>query len=87
MAIVLSKCRGDDATLKAFDRAIELNPTLAYVWYNRACAHAQCGNKEKSLSDLSVAIGMEPEYKKDAVGDKSFENFWNSEDFKRLVIY
>jgi tetratricopeptide (TPR) repeat protein len=65
--------------LKACNITIELkpdSPDFAVAWYNRACVYSIKGEKEKALSDLKRAIGLDVSYKDEAKTD---------EDFKRLV--
>jgi Tfp pilus assembly protein PilF len=67
------------------DEAIKINPNYALAWFNRAGIYALKREKEKSLSDLKRAIELNSSLKENARKDKSFENFWNDEDFKKIV--
>jgi tetratricopeptide (TPR) repeat protein len=75
----------NDEALQAYNKAIELKPNFAEAWYNKAYSYALRGNKQIALSDLKKAIELKPEAKERAKKDKSFEFFWNDDDFKKIV--
>jgi len=74
-----------DEALKAYDKAIEIKPDFAKAWYNKAWAYSLKGDKENSIKNLSRAIELDPKSKEIAKKDKDFKNFWNDEDFKKIV--
>jgi hypothetical protein len=45
--------------VRAYDRALELDPTLAQAFHNRAIAHARLGDEEACARDLLEAIALE----------------------------
>jgi hypothetical protein len=53
--------------------------------YKRAIRYSLRGNRTYALETLSRALELKPEYKEDAKKEKKFKNFWNDEDFKRIV--
>ena len=69
-------------TFKAFDKAIEIKPDDAYVWYNMACVYSLMGDKDNTLKNLSRAIDLDGIYKKEAKKDEDFKNLSDDENFK-----
>ena len=83
--VTLAKLGRHEEALKAYDKAIELKPDFAEAWYNKACAYSRKGDKENALKNLSKAIELDAKSKEKAKGDEDFKNFWDDEDFKRIV--
>lgn len=52
------------AALDAFDRAIELDPELTVVWYNRGLMKSHEGQFEEALADVQQAAILSPEDQK-----------------------
>jgi tetratricopeptide (TPR) repeat protein len=74
-----------DEALKAFNKAIEIKPDHADAWYNKACAYSLKRDKENALKSLSKAIELYPEIKKMVKRDEDFKEFWDDEDFKKIL--
>ena len=51
-----------DASLRAYTRALELNPANPYTFYNRAKVYYDTQQTESALVDYSRAIEIDPEY-------------------------
>ncbi|RCV62743.1 Tetratricopeptide (TPR) repeat [Methanophagales archaeon] len=83
--LALAKLYQYDEALKAYDKAIELKHDYATAWYNKACAYSRKDDKENALKILSEAIDLDAKYKEKAKRDKAFINYWNDDDFKRVV--
>jgi tetratricopeptide (TPR) repeat protein len=49
------------AAREAFDRALELDPSLAVAWYNRGLLHSQAGQFEEALEDVQQAAILRPD--------------------------
>jgi tetratricopeptide (TPR) repeat protein len=74
----------DDA-LKAYKKALEINPGYADAWYNLACVYSLLDNKNQGLFNLKKAIEIDESIKEDAKRDEDFENLWFDDDFKKLT--
>jgi tetratricopeptide (TPR) repeat protein len=48
-------------TLADYDKAIELNPNLPFVYYNRANVKLRLKNYHRAIDDYSMAMKIEPE--------------------------
>ena len=83
--LALAKLGRYEEALKAYDKAIELKHDYATAWYNKACAYSRKGDKENALKILSAAIDLDAKYKEMAKSDEAFINYWNDDDFKRVV--
>lgn len=53
--------------------------------YRTAQLSSVKGDKEIALANLSEAIELDGKYKEDAKKEEDFKNFWDDEDFKRIV--
>ncbi|CAD7771523.1 Tetratricopeptide repeat protein [Candidatus Methanoperedenaceae archaeon GB50] len=73
------------SALESLEKAIELKPDDAEVWFNRARLYALKGEREDALADLRRAIELDSSFKERAKKDKDFEALWDDEEFKRLV--
>ena len=49
------------AALKAFNRALELDETLAVAWYNRGMLMLRSGDPQAALADVSRAAALVPD--------------------------
>lgn len=49
--------------IELFDKAIELNPTVAYVYFARGTAYSNTFDYEKAIVDYNKALELNPEYK------------------------
>ena len=48
--------------VKAFSKAIELDPQLAVAYYNRGVAYGTLGNTQQAINDFSKAIELNPQH-------------------------
>jgi tetratricopeptide (TPR) repeat protein len=83
--VALAKLGRYDDAIEAYKKAIALKSYYAMAWYNKACAYSRKGDKENALKILSKAIDLDAKYKEKAKSDEAFINYWNDEDFKRIV--
>lgn len=44
--------------LEDLNRAIQLAPSVSYLYYNRGCVNARMGRQEEAVKDFDTAIGM-----------------------------
>ena len=49
-------------TLLSLNKAIELDPQNAYLYYNRGCTYAMVGDRTNALKDFSKAINLYPRF-------------------------
>lgn len=82
---VLTKFNRYDESLKFFEDAIRNNPTFDSPWYNISCLYALMRNKEKMLFHLQKAIKLNIIHRDQAKTDEDFREFWNDEDFKKII--
>jgi len=86
---LLERFQQYEEALDAYDQAINASgkdkDDIARAWYRKACIHSARGNKADVLKDLSNAIEINADYKDKAQKDEPFKNFWDDEDFKRIV--
>jgi len=54
--------RRQSKTIASYDKAIELNPNHADVYYNRGDAYDEMGEYGKAIADYSRAIELDPGY-------------------------
>ena len=74
-----------DEALRCYDKAIEIDPNYAGAWYDRACIYSLKKDKENMLKNLVKAIELDPDFKEKAKKDEDFKNFWDDEDFRKIV--
>ena len=54
--------QGDNSSaIDEFTKAIEIDPTYHFAYYNRALAYYRIGNLESSLVDYNKAIELQPD--------------------------
>ncbi len=82
---ILSRLTRYDDAVASYDKAIGLNADSPEPLYNRACANALKGDKNKALADLEKAIGVEASFKTYAPQDPDFKSLWDDSEFKRLT--
>jgi len=74
-----------------YNEAIEILDNLiqkeenAICYYNRACAYALLGNKEKAIMDLKKAIDLDYKFKFIAMDDNDFKNIKDSKEFQEII--
>ncbi|MGH2881543.1 MAG: TPR end-of-group domain-containing protein [Solirubrobacteraceae bacterium] len=51
--------------------------------YHLACAEALCGNRERALEELHVAVTAEPRYADNALRDEDFDSIRDDPRFPR----
>ncbi len=55
---------GDNTkALSDYNKAIELSPTMAILYYNRGLIYREIGESEKAQSDFDKAGILDPKYK------------------------
>jgi tetratricopeptide (TPR) repeat protein len=58
--VALSNLGKDEEALKAFEKAIEINPTDPEAWYNKGVALGKLGKNEEALKAFEKAIEINP---------------------------
>ena len=61
-AIGLSRQYKNDEAIKLYDKAIELNPTVAQAYFNRGTCKSNNIDFEEAIKDYDKAIELNPEY-------------------------
>lgn len=61
-ALELSRQFKNDEAIKLYDEAIELNPTVAQVYFNRGACKGNNFDFESAIKDYDKAIELKPEY-------------------------
>lgn len=61
-ALDLSRQFKNDEAIKLYDEAIELNPTVAQVYFNRGACKGNNFDFESAIKDYDKAIELKPEY-------------------------
>jgi DNA-binding response OmpR family regulator len=49
------------AAIKQFDQAIEIDPSLAYVWHDRGVCYRELGQDAEALKNFDQAVKLEPD--------------------------
>ena len=82
----LFKLNDFEGAMKAFDRTLEIDPTHARAWYNKACLAATEGKAEEALWSLEKALNLDRENVLTLIGnDFHLDNVRNEPRFKELV--
>lgn len=69
------------------DKALQINPDSATVYYNKACIYALQSNVELSLENLRRAIELEPErWRELAKTDVDFDGIRGDARFQELLL-
>ena len=84
-SFALVKLGRNEESLSAYEKAIELDPKSADVYYERACFYSIRGDKDSFFRDLKKSIDLDQELKKSARKNDDFKNFWDDDEFKRIV--
>ncbi len=61
LGLVRIRKKGRDPAREAFDRALELDPSLAVVWHNRGMLNMQDDRLAEALTDLETAAELSPQ--------------------------
>lgn len=71
--------------LTSFEEVSELVPDDATALYNQACMHALMGSADQALSELEVALKLDPSLQKVAKDDSDFVALRDHPDFRHLI--
>lgn len=74
-----------DWALNLCNKAIELDDAYAYSYWQRSCVHAEMGNIENALRDITKAIKVSPVFANDIDSESSFDSIRNKEAFKAFI--
>lgn len=69
------------------NRVLEVDPTNAHAFYQRACAFACLGVEERAISDLERAIDNSPSFKELALDEADFSQLKGHQRFDTLLAY
>jgi tetratricopeptide (TPR) repeat protein len=81
----LSKLNKSNESIKACDKAIEIDPRDSMGWYNRACFYSLINNKDQLILNLKKAIELNSSHKEEAKKGDSFKKFWIDKQFKKML--
>jgi len=73
-------------SIEYYEKAIGLNSNFALSWYNKAIAYASLKQKDEMIECLGKAIQLDKNYKTSVTEDVNFNEYYNDEDFKKLLI-
>ena len=51
-----------ESAIRAFDKAIQLNPTFSVVYYSRGYVYGELGQHERAIQDYDQAIRLDPSH-------------------------
>ena len=74
-----------DTALYWYDRTIAIDPKSVWSYYGKAAIYGRRGDVADTVKYLKQAIDLNPEVKKDARGEKDFDNVRNSPEFQSLM--
>lgn len=74
-----------DTALYWYDRTIAIEPNSVWSYYGKAAIYGRRGDVANTVMYLKQAIALNPAAKKDARGEKDFDNVRNSPEFQSLV--
>ena len=60
-----------ESAIRAFDKAIQLDPTFSVAYYSRGYAYGQLGQHERAIQDYDQAIRLDPN-DADAYGNRGY---------------
>ena len=60
---MLEHLNKSDESIKAYDKAIEIDPHNSEAVYNRVCLYSLINNKEQAIFNLKRAIELNSPYK------------------------
>jgi tetratricopeptide (TPR) repeat protein len=82
----LALVQGDNEyAITCFNTSVEMNPTYGMGHYNLALAYWADGNKAKSVNELKILYGLDPQYKKLVMEDSQFEEIIQSKEYQNMV--
>ncbi len=67
------------------NKAIEVDENYGYAYWQLACAHAELGNVNDALDNLSIALEKSPQLKKDIDEEASFKTLHDQDGYKALI--
>lgn len=70
---------------KALNKAVEIKPDIADAWFLLACIDSIKGEKSKTLSLLTKAVVLAPDYKEKAKANAAFKKLRGDGDFEKAV--
>ena len=79
------KLKNYDKAISACEKAIDVNPNDAMVWYNYACYLVLIGRIDEGLEALKRSIEIDISYARKAVRDRDFESARAEEGFRRII--
>jgi len=71
--------------LNLSDKAIDIDSSYGYAYWQRACAHAKLGNTTNAITDLKTALRHNQSLKDDIDNESSFETIRDSKEFKEAI--
>jgi len=71
--------------LNLCNRALSIDETYPYAFYQRACANSTLNQLDSAFEDLENAIDLSSTYIDEARNDKDLKNLRNTDRFERLL--
>jgi tetratricopeptide (TPR) repeat protein len=72
-------------TITSYDHCIQLNPQMAWAFYNRACAYSSLKKKNEAIGDLKQAFLLNPDnVLSSAKIDPKLNNIRNLPEFDKI---
>ena len=81
----MTNLKNIEKAIEAYNKAIQTNPEFDAAWFNKACTYALMKEKDKMLSSLKRAIGLNPQYKMALQQAPDFKDYRNDPDFIKLT--
>jgi len=71
--------------LNLSNKAIEIDDSYGYAYWQRSCANAELGNLGEAISDLELALQKSPNLKDDVEDETSFHDIKDTKEFKQIL--
>ncbi len=71
--------------IKAYDKAIEINPQNSAAWYNRAHIYSLINNQDQSILNLNKAIELYSSYKEKAKKETTLKDYGLMKSLRNLL--
>ncbi|MCK9492108.1 MAG: tetratricopeptide repeat protein [Sulfurimonas sp.] len=71
--------------LNLSNKAIEIDDSYGYAYWQRSCANAELGNLGEAISDLELALQKSPNLKDDVENETSFSDIKDTKEFRQIL--
>nr|WP_321268120.1 tetratricopeptide repeat protein [uncultured Sulfurimonas sp.] len=73
--------------LNLSNKAVEIDDSYGYAYWQRSCANAKLGNIGEAIGDLESAIQKSPNLKDDIDKEPSFCDIKDTKEFKKILTH